>query len=109
MKLVATMPAAHLHEGEMVRLPYAPYDILVALVDGIPYAIENACNHAGASLCEGPREGDRVLCPMHGYVFSLKTGALLAPEGLCGDQRRFEVRVEGDEIRVYDPFYVDIF
>ena len=70
----------------MVRLAYPPFDVLVAEVDGAPYAIECACNHAGASLAEGPRSGDHgenVACPMHGYVFSLTTGALLRPRRLC--------------------------
>ena len=34
---------------------------------------------AGASLVEGSRERDCVLCPMHGYVFALRTGELLTP------------------------------
>jgi nitrite reductase/ring-hydroxylating ferredoxin subunit len=40
---------------------------------------------------------------MHGYVFELATGRLVEPDGLCDDQRSFEVRIEGDDVVVYDP------
>lgn len=86
----------------MLRLPYEPFHVLVALVGGQPAAIEDACNHAGASLSEGDRKGDCVSCPMHGYVFDLRTGRLVEPAGLCSDQRTFVARFEGDEVCVWD-------
>jgi nitrite reductase/ring-hydroxylating ferredoxin subunit len=39
---------------------------------------------------------------MHGYVFELGTGKLVEPRGLCGDQRTFVARREGDEVAVWD-------
>src|SRR5262245_14391971 len=102
VKLVGRVPLAALSEGAFVRLEYPPFDVLVALVDGAPFAIEDACNHSGASLCEGPRtEAGNVVCPMHGYVFSLRTGALVAPLGLCDDQRTFDAHIEGTDVVVY--------
>ncbi len=91
-----------------MRLEYPPWNVLVAWVDGAPRAIEDACNHAGASLVDGSRHDDRVACPLHGYVFSLKTGELIVPRGLCENQRRFVAVVEGNEIAVYDPFELQI-
>jgi nitrite reductase/ring-hydroxylating ferredoxin subunit len=41
---------------------------------------------------------------MHAYVFELRTGRLLRPKGLCGDQRTYEAEIEGDEVAVYDTF-----
>lgn len=106
LKLVARVAKADLEDGKLVRLEYDPFDVLVSLVDGKAYAIEDACNHAGASLSEGWLEGDRVVCPLHGYVFSMKTGALIAPAGLCGPQRTYRVVEEGDDYVVYDDFKV---
>jgi len=103
LKLVGRVPLSHLDDGRMVRLLYPPFHVLVALVGGVPSAIEDACNHAGASLSEGGRDGACVSCPMHGYVFELATGRLVAPAGLCGDQRRFVTTVEGDDAVVWDP------
>jgi nitrite reductase/ring-hydroxylating ferredoxin subunit len=103
--VVARVPKASVAEGELVRIKYPPFDVLVTMVDGVPYAIEDACNHAGASLAEGwLRGGDRIVCPMHGYVFSMKSGELLAPRGLCDRQRTFEARLEGEDIVILDTF-----
>ncbi len=103
MKLVGRVPLASLTGGALVRLTWPPFDVLVALVDGAPCAIEDACNHAGASLAEGERDGSCVSCPMHGYRFELATGRLVSPRGLCEDQRRYVAHVEGSEILVWDP------
>lgn len=86
----------------MLRLEHPPFHVLVALVNGDPCAIEDACNHAGASLSEGERQGGCVSCPMHGYVFELATGRLVAPRGLCEDQRRFVACLVGDDVVVWD-------
>jgi nitrite reductase/ring-hydroxylating ferredoxin subunit len=87
----------------MQRLDYPPFHVLVAIVDGRPTAIEDACNHAGASLTEGERHDGCVACPMHGYLFDLGSGRLIMPRGLCGDQRQFIARVVGDDVVVWDP------
>jgi nitrite reductase/ring-hydroxylating ferredoxin subunit len=89
VKLVGRVPRADLEGGRLVRLKYEPFHVLVTIVGGSPVAIEDACNHAGASLSDGERMGDCVACPMHGYVFELATGRLVEPHGLCSDQRTF--------------------
>lgn len=101
-KLVGRIPVSKLVRAGKARLAYPPYDILVVYVEDRAYAIEDACNHAGASLAEGRVEGHEVTCPMHGYIFDVRTGKLLIPRGLCGDQRSFEVVCEGDDFVVYD-------
>jgi nitrite reductase/ring-hydroxylating ferredoxin subunit len=105
LKLVGRLPRATLDAQKLVRVKYPPYDVLVTLVDGEPCAVEDACNHAGASLAEGELDesGKCIVCPMHAYVFELKTGRCVAPVGLCDDQRTFVTRVEGDDVAIYDP------
>jgi nitrite reductase/ring-hydroxylating ferredoxin subunit len=103
LKLVGRVPRERLAGGAMVRLDWPPFHVLVAIVDDAPCAIEDACNHAGASLAEGFRRGARIGCPMHGYVFDLTTGRLIEPAGLCDDQRRFVARFEGNDVVVWDP------
>lgn len=100
---VSTEAVAH---GGFARIAYPPFDVLVAIVDGTPVAIEDACNHAGASLAEGDRTADGrcVACPLHGYIFNLRTGALVEPKGLCGPQRAYRAELVGDEIVVFDDF-----
>lgn len=103
MRLVGRVSRSRVEGGALVRLDDPPFHALVSLIDGAPYAIEDACNHAGASLSDGERIGASVVCPMHGYRFDLSTGRLLEPRGLCGDQRRLVARLVGDEILVWDP------
>jgi nitrite reductase/ring-hydroxylating ferredoxin subunit len=102
-KFVGRVPRSSLANGSMVRLSYPPFHVLVSLVGELPFAIEDACSHAGASLSEGARKGDCVVCPMHGYVFELSTGHLIEPRQLCDDQRRFIARIEGADVTVWDP------
>lgn len=106
MKLVGRVARAEVEARGLVRLAYPPFDVLVALVDGEPVALEDSCNHAGASLCDGWREDDCVVCPMHQYAFDLRTGRLVAPEGLCDDQRTFRATVDGDDVVVWDPIEI---
>jgi nitrite reductase/ring-hydroxylating ferredoxin subunit len=106
LKLIGRVARARIAGGELVQLEYPPWHVLVTVVDGEPVAIEDSCNHAGASLTKGSRDGDRVVCPLHGYVFALETGELLAPRGLCDNQRRFIALVEGEDVAIYDPFEV---
>ena len=103
MRLVGRVLRTRLEGQAMVRLVYPPFHVLVALVDGSPFAIEDACNHAGASLSEGERKGSCVACPMHGYRFDLTTGLLVEPRGLCDNQRRFLAHQEGEDVVVWDP------
>jgi 3-phenylpropionate/trans-cinnamate dioxygenase ferredoxin subunit len=103
-RLVGRVPLGELKEKGLVRLEYPPFDVLVAFAEGKVYAIEDACNHAGASLAEGWLEGGCVVCPMHAYVFELATGKLARPRGLCGDQRTYDARIEDDDVAVYDSF-----
>jgi nitrite reductase/ring-hydroxylating ferredoxin subunit len=108
LKLVGRVPRASVAQGELVQLAYPPWHVLVALVRGEPCAIEDSCNHAGASLSEGTRDGDCVLCPMHGYLFALESGTLVAPKGLCENQRRLVAVIEGEDIVVWDPVQIRI-
>ena len=107
-KEVGRVPLEEVKAQGMVRLDHPPFDVLVAWQDGEVFAMEDACNHAGASLAEGWLEGDCVVCPMHAYCFELRTGRLLRPKGLCGDQRMFDAVVEGPEVVIYDSFSLSV-
>jgi nitrite reductase/ring-hydroxylating ferredoxin subunit len=111
MKLVGKIPRSAIANGELVRLKYPPYDVLVTTVDGEPTAIEDSCNHGGASLAAGDRSPIRphcVVCPLHGYVFDLRNGKIVVPQGLCDDQRTFVTTIEGDDVAVWDTFSIKL-
>lgn len=109
MKWVGSVPVDTLALGTPVQLRYPPFDVVVVqLADGV-FAIEDACNHAGASLAAGDVDASGCIrCPMHGYRFSMRSGALVVPKGLCGDQRTFVVTREGTEFHVWDDGGVEL-
>jgi 3-phenylpropionate/trans-cinnamate dioxygenase ferredoxin subunit len=101
-KLVARLKQADLPAGTTRRVLYPPFHVLVVNLGGVPYAIDDTCNHAGDSLARGELSGCLISCPAHGYRFDVRTGHLVEPVGLCDAQRTFEVAAEGDEFAIYD-------
>jgi len=66
------------------------------------YALDDTCTHAGAPLCEGEVQGNKVVCPWHNAEFELTTGKALCPpasEGLT----TYRVVVQGDDLQVEVP------
>jgi nitrite reductase/ring-hydroxylating ferredoxin subunit len=43
---------------------------------------------------------------LHGYVFSVRSGALLRPRGLCGPQRTFRTELDGDDVLIWEDVAV---
>ena len=68
-------------------------------VAGRFYAIDDMCPHRGAPLSEGELEGAAVVCPWHGAIFELQTGAVTRPPAAVGVMT-YETRVRGDSIEI---------
>ena len=81
------------HEGRRVAV--------VRRDDGVR-ALADACPHAGGPLSEGAVRGDTLTCPYHGWVWSLRDGACIAP---ARDVRAtlYPIRVEAGEVWVDLP------
>jgi nitrite reductase/ring-hydroxylating ferredoxin subunit len=55
-------------------------DLALTAVDGIWYAVEDRCSHAGCPFSEDAvMEGDRLVCDCHGSEFDIRTGAVEGP------------------------------
>ena len=66
------------------------------------FAVQASCPHAGGPLADGLIGDGRVICPLHGHAFDLRTGASL--RGGCANLRTFPVRVTpAGEILLEDP------
>ena len=46
-------------------------------VGGKLYAIDDVCTHDGGPLAEGELDGCEIVCPRHGALFDVRTGAAL--------------------------------
>ncbi|HAY83227.1 MAG TPA: nitrite reductase [Planctomycetaceae bacterium] len=65
------------------------------------HAIDDFCPHMGAALSTGYVEDGVVICPWHAWRFCVKDGTWCDNPKVSIDA--FEIRVEGDEIRVKVP------
>jgi nitrite reductase (NADH) small subunit len=61
-------------EGEAREFPCGDKMICVANVNGEITAMDNVCLHRGGPLGQGVIEGNKVVCPWHGWQFDPKTG-----------------------------------
>jgi nitrite reductase/ring-hydroxylating ferredoxin subunit len=60
-------------------------DLALFRVDGTVYAVSNICPHKReAAIYDGYVDQGRVTCPMHGWVFDIRTGANVAKGGGLG-------------------------
>ncbi len=76
--------------------------IAVFNVNGTYYATSNICPHAAGPLCEGWVEDDYVVCPWHGWSFTL------SPEDAPRDGLpRYRTKVEDGAIYVEIPQRTD--
>ena len=68
---------------EGATLPAYPrgVGVLLAKVDGVPYAITNRCAHMACSLEAGALDAFVLTCPCHDWRFDVRSGAFVdAPE-----------------------------
>ena len=61
-------------EGEAKEFTFGDKVICVANVNGTISAMDNVCLHRGGPLGQGVIEGDKLVCPWHGWQYDPKTG-----------------------------------
>ena len=62
--------------GEAKEFEIAGKTICVANVNGTITAIDNICLHMGGPLGQGSIDGEKIVCPWHGWEYDAKTGQL---------------------------------
>jgi nitrite reductase/ring-hydroxylating ferredoxin subunit len=62
-------------------------------------ALHNRCTHRAGSLADGDLEGNSIVCPLHGSVFSLDDGSVERGPAAY-PQPVFEARESGGRIEV---------
>ena len=91
-----------LADGGMLSVEVEGETILLTRDGGAIHAVGATCPHAGASLAQGVRNGDRIVCPWHKATFCLRTGALLDPPAM-DPLPRYEARIVGQRVLVTVP------
>ena len=94
------LPLAELAAGAMrcVELDGIPV-LLVHGKDGGLHAVHNICSHAYARMDEGRLRGNRVICPLHGASFDVRSGAVLGAPATV-PLASYPVRIADDHIEV---------
>jgi 3-phenylpropionate/trans-cinnamate dioxygenase ferredoxin component len=73
--------------------------VVLFLVDGHYYCLDDVCTHDGGPLAEGCLQGMSIACPRHGARFDIRTGKVLSMPA-TEDTVAHEVKVEGNAVFV---------
>jgi nitrite reductase/ring-hydroxylating ferredoxin subunit len=63
-----------LQEGGMIKVQPNGKQIVLSMVEGKVYAMDNICTHRGGPLNEGELNGHNLKCPWHYAVFDVRNG-----------------------------------
>ena len=63
-----------LKEGSMLKVETNGKQIVLSMVEGKVYAIDEICTHEGGPLDEGELNGYDLKCPWHYAVFDVRNG-----------------------------------
>ena len=100
-EFVTVARVGEIPQGKGRRFTLGDREIALFHVEGRYYALDDRCPHMGASLAVGAVQEETVVCLRHLWAFRLSDGSCLDAPALKAET--FEVRVEGDEIRVGLP------
>ena len=89
-------------DGTTRRVEVGGVGVLLCNCNGTIYAIEDVCTHDGGPLDQGDLQDCRIMCPRHGALFDVATGAALTLPAVIPIET-FPVTIEGDEIYVSPP------
>lgn len=75
--------ATEFQEGQLVwrKLPDFGLEIIVCLLMGSYYAIENRCSHQERRMDGAKREYQEIRCPHHGVCYDLRDGSVRWDQG----------------------------
>ena len=96
-----------LRPGTTREVVLGPYQVLLARVGPLVFAVDGLCPHAGGPLVEGSLAGRRLECPVHGAVFDVASGevrkdpfAIEPPRGGATRLGCYPTRVVGGMVEV---------
>jgi len=96
---VPVTTASELAPGAMTWVVIDRERVLLANVEGVFYALQDACGHRQAPLSKGTLAGYVVECPLHFATFDVRTGKLLGGP-TAADVPTYAVQVKDDTVYV---------
>ncbi len=64
-----------LKDGSLLKVEVEGKELVLTMVEGKIYAIDNVCSHQGGPLNEGELKGHDLKCPWHYAVFDVRNGS----------------------------------
>lgn len=74
-------------------------EIVLCRLEGEVFAVENLCSHAFSRFDGGRLRGHRLMCPLHGACFDIRSGESFGPPAMR-PIRSFPTHVEGGRVLV---------
>lgn len=96
---VRVLPLRELKRGTMRSVQLGAREIVLCHTRAGIFALDNICTHARTRMSEGELKGDRLVCPLHGACFDVRSGAVIAGPAVLS-LGTYAVRVIDDEIEV---------
>ena len=93
-KTVAALDELEEDEGKCVLVEGR--QVALFRVGDAVHAIDNLCPHQGGPLADGWVNNGQVICPLHGWEFSLETGTTTMGEPVPVHK----VRIDGNNVQV---------
>ena len=99
-EFVKVVNTGDLPPGRAIVIEIDGRSIALFNANGQFYALDSICAHRGGPLGEGfvDQNNLTVQCPWHGWVYGLASGT--SPMNSLARVESFEVRVEGDEVKI---------
>lgn len=101
MAFIDVAASADLSEGGRLIVELEGKQVALARVDGVAWAIDNACPHRDGELGRGDLQGHHLYCPLHAWCFDVRTGVAFFPKG--AKVRCFEVSEANGRISIASP------
>jgi nitrite reductase/ring-hydroxylating ferredoxin subunit len=83
-----------LQEHNLFRVEVRGKQIVLSMVEGKIYAIDEICTHEGGPLDEGELDGYNLKCPWHYAVFDVRNGKVSDATVWATDLNSYAVRVD---------------
>ena len=94
----AVARAGDLAPGQLVAVTVGGKELVLGRAGDRYFAVQRRCAHRGGDLAGGQLAGDRLICPQHGWRYSIETGGEDGIYGTCLEV--YPVRVTGEQLEV---------
>lgn len=92
-------PLGTLKRRELKAVTVAGREIVLGQAAAGLFAVDNLCTHAEARLSEGYLRGNKLVCPLHGGAYDVRTGGVLEPPCLV-PVRAYPLRITEGRLEV---------